>query len=61
MKKNSHIIKEITGERILEEFQKIILKEGNTQRALNLIHQTGLDEALFNKKMILFSKNSFAV
>lgn len=56
MRKNAHLIKEITGERILEEFQKIIKKEGNTQRALNLIHQSGIDKALFDKEMLVYDK-----
>lgn len=52
MKKNSDLIKEITGERILDEFQKILMKAGNTQTALRLIHETDVDVALFDKKMI---------
>lgn len=56
MKDNSHLIKQISGERILEEFQKIIKKQGNTQRAFNLLHETGIDEAFFDKKMIKYDK-----
>lgn len=56
MKQNSGLITQITGERILEEFQKILLKSGNTQRAFNLIHETDLDLALFDKKMIHYDK-----
>lgn len=56
MKQNSELITQITGERILEEFQKILLKSGNTQRAFNLIHETDLDLALFDKKMIHYDK-----
>jgi len=56
MQKNSHLIKEITGERIHDEFQKILKKGGDTQLALNLIHQTGADEALFDKKMLHYEK-----
>jgi len=52
MRKNSHLIAEITGERILDEFQKILLKSGDTQTALRLIHETDVDIALFDKKMI---------
>ena len=48
----SHLIKDISGERIMEELMKIIKKEGNTQIALNLIHDTGVDKALFDKKML---------
>lgn len=52
MKENSHLIKEISGERIHDEFMKILRKGGDTQRAINLIHQTGADEALFDEKML---------
>jgi tRNA nucleotidyltransferase/poly(A) polymerase len=52
MKENSHLIKNITGERILDELMKIIKKDGNTQIALNLIHETDVDKALFDKKML---------
>lgn len=54
MKKNSHLIKEITGERILGEFEKILKKDGDTQKAVDLLHQTGADEALFDKKMLYY-------
>ena len=56
MKKNSHLIKEIAGERIYDEFQKILNKGGSTQMAINLLHETGADEALFNKKMLHYDK-----
>jgi len=56
MKKDSHLIKEITGERILDELMKIIHKEGDTQIALNLIHETNVDKALFDKKMLKYDK-----
>jgi tRNA nucleotidyltransferase/poly(A) polymerase len=52
MKKNSHLIKEIPGERIMEEFMKILNKNGNTLKVLSLIHQSDIDIALFGKKMI---------
>ena len=55
MKDNAHLVKEITGERILEEFQKIINK-GNTQIALKLLHQTDVDKALFDKKMLQYDE-----
>ena len=55
MKKNAHLIKEITGERILEEFEKIVNK-GNTQIALRLLHQTGIDVALFDKEMLHYDE-----
>ena len=55
MKKNANLIKEITGERILEEFEKIITK-GNTQIAMQLLHQTDVDKALFDKKMLQYDE-----
>lgn len=56
MKQNSHLIKGISGERILDELMKIIKKDGNTQIALNLIHQTDVDKALFDKKMLEYTE-----
>jgi len=55
MKDNAHLIKEITGERILSEFEKIINK-GSTQRGLDLLHETDVDKALFDKKMLKYDK-----
>jgi len=55
MKDNAHLIKEITGERILEEFEKIVNK-GNTQVGLILLHQTGVDVALFDKEMLHYDE-----
>ncbi len=52
MKKNALLIKEITGERMLGEFKKILDKKGDTELALNLIAETNLDEALFSNKLI---------
>ena len=49
-------IKEITGERIHSEFEKILNKGGDTQLALNLIHKSGVDEALFDEKMLHYEK-----
>jgi tRNA nucleotidyltransferase/poly(A) polymerase len=54
MQKNSHLIKEITGERIHDEFMKILKKGGDTQKAVDLLHQTGADEALFDQKMLYY-------
>jgi len=51
MKQNSQLIKEISGERIFDEFQKILLKNGNTQIALTLIYETDIDKALFDYKL----------
>lgn len=50
MKDNSQLIKSIPGERILDEFEKIINKKGDTQIAIDLIHRTNIDIALFNRK-----------
>jgi len=55
MKNNADLIKEITGERILEEFEKVIEK-GNTQIALQLLHKTDVDKALFDKKMLQYDE-----
>jgi len=51
MKEHVHLVKEISGERILDEFNKILNKGGNTQLALHLIHVIGLDIVLFNKPL----------
>jgi len=56
MKKNALLVKDISGERIYDEFQKILTKSGDTQMALNLLHQTGVDEALFDKKMLHYEE-----
>lgn len=56
MKKNANLIKDISGERIQEEFDKIILKHGSTQVAFDLIEKSNLDKALFGQK---FTKDGF--
>lgn len=56
MRKHASSIKEITGERILDEFQKILMKDGNTQTAMRLLHETDVDKALFDKKMIYYDE-----
>ena len=56
MKSNSDLIVEISGERIFDEFIKIINKDGDTQIALNLIHDTRTDVALFGRKMDTLNK-----
>ncbi len=56
MREHSYLIKEISGERIFEELQKIITKQGSTQVALNLLNKTGVDKALFDKEMILYDE-----
>lgn len=56
MKSNANLIKEITGERILEEFEKILTKGGSTKIAFELLEKSNLDKALFRVK---FSKEGF--
>jgi tRNA nucleotidyltransferase/poly(A) polymerase len=55
MKDNADLIKQITGERLLTEFDKIITK-GNTQLGLELLHKTDVDKALFDKKMLKYDE-----
>jgi tRNA nucleotidyltransferase/poly(A) polymerase len=52
MKKNANLLKEISGERILEEFQKILHKNGSTKIAFECMHKSDMDKALFGKKFI---------
>lgn len=47
----SHELTNISSERILEEFMKIINKGGNINAAINLMYDTDIDIALFHKKM----------
>jgi len=56
MKQNSHLINEITGERIKGEFDKIIKKHGSAKVAFDLLERSDLDKALFGKK---FDRSSF--
>jgi len=56
MQKHAHEVKEIAGERIYDEFQKILNKEGDTQLAMDLLHKTGVDEALFDQKMLHYEE-----
>ncbi len=56
MKQHAKLIKEISGERIKEEFDKIIKKHGSTRVAYDLIERSDLDKALFGEK---FSKDGF--
>jgi len=56
MKRHAKLIKEISGERIKEEFDKILKKHGSTQVAFDLIEQSDLDKALFGEK---FTKDGF--
>lgn len=59
MKENSYLLKEISGERILEEFEKILHKSGNTKLAFEIMHETDIDKALFGKKFITDEFDSF--
>lgn len=54
MKKNCELINEIAGERIEEEFDKIISKHGSTSAALTWMEKSNLDKGIFGKK---FAKN----
>jgi len=49
MKSNALSINEISGERILDEFNKILNKGGSTRIAFELIHKSGIDQALFGQ------------
>ena len=51
MKDFALLIKEISGERILEELEKILSKSGNTQLAFDLIEETEVDFALFDRRL----------
>ena len=51
MKENSKLVSEISGERIFEEFQKIIHKKGDVNIAFDLIKDINLDQVFFNNKM----------
>jgi tRNA nucleotidyltransferase/poly(A) polymerase len=50
MKKHSHLVSEISGERILDELNKIVNK-GNCAHAYELIFKTDIDRVLFGQKM----------
>lgn len=52
MKKNSNLIREISGERIRGEFDKILYKHGSTRIAFDLIERSDLDKGLFGEKFI---------
>ena len=59
MKSNSHLLKDISGERILDEFNKILLKNGNTKIAIELINKTDIDKTLFGRKLISIDFSDF--
>lgn len=59
MRQNAHLIKEITGERIKGELDKILLKHGSTKTAFQLLYDSDLDKALFGKKFISDDFDSF--
>ena len=52
MQNHADEIADVSGERIFDEFMKIIDKDGDTQIAANLIFETDVDRALFGKKMM---------
>ena len=56
MKENSYLIQNISGERIFEEFMKLLNKGGNTQIAFDLLSETNIDVALFGKKMLKYDR-----
>ena len=49
---NCMLLKEISGERILEELNKVLYNAGDTQLTLRLLYETDLDKGLFGKKFI---------
>lgn len=49
-------IRKVSGERIFDELIKVLRKDGDTQVALDLLHQTDVDEALFDKKMLKYDQ-----
>jgi len=59
MKDNAHLLNHISGERILDEFNKILLKGGSTKTAFELIQKTDIDKALFGRKMISVDFSDF--
>lgn len=59
MREKVHLINEISGERIFDELIKILRKNGNTQIAIDLIHNIGIDYIFFNRE-IKSKKNEFS-
>ena len=49
---NCMLLKEISGERILDELNKVLYKNGDTKLTLELLYETDLDKGLFGKKFI---------
>ncbi len=52
MQNHADEIREISGERIFDELIKILNKDGDTQIAFDLLTESDVDVALFDKKMI---------
>ena len=48
IQENAHLIKEISGERILMELEKIVSKNGDMDKALNLLNSSGIFNEFFN-------------
>jgi tRNA nucleotidyltransferase/poly(A) polymerase len=55
MKQNAHLLSEIPGERIREEFDKLLMKSGDTAIAFDILVKTDLDKTLFGKKITNFN------
>jgi tRNA nucleotidyltransferase/poly(A) polymerase len=48
IQENAHLIKEISGERIFMELEKIVSKNGDMDKALNLLNSSGIFNEFFN-------------
>lgn len=55
MKQNAHLLSEIPGERIRDEFDKLLMKGGDTAIALDILVKTDLDKVLFGQKISNFN------
>lgn len=53
IERNVHLIKEITPERMLMEFDKVFEKNGDIQYFANLLYFTGIFETYFERKLKL--------
>lgn len=54
MRENSHLVNEIPGERILDEFMKALEKGGDTGIIMKLLYQTDLDRVLLGNKILYY-------
>lgn len=55
IKRNAHLINEITEERILMEFEKVISKKGNTRKFIFLLKETNLFKNIFDFDFVIDS------